>query len=133
MRLGHTRRLTSLRCLPGDTLDPLLSTECPEKILIRLQTDLSLRLVHIQSYRKCYAPVHSIHDTDTPASILYKSIAGRYRPVSYPDGPTTARYRFIKNAYWVLLLCSPTNNYGDTQERPQSRSTIRSKRRKMVE
>ena len=36
----------------------------------------------------------------TPASILYKSIAGRYRPVSYPDGPITARYRFIKNAYW---------------------------------
>ena len=31
-----------------------------------------------------------------PASILYKSIAGRYRPVSYPDGPITARYRFIK-------------------------------------
>ena len=31
-----------------------------------------------------------------PTSILYKSIAGRYRPVSYP----AARYRFIKNAYW---------------------------------
>ena len=30
-----------------------------------------------------------------PVSILYKSIAGRYRPVSYPDGPITARYRFI--------------------------------------
>ena len=39
-------------------------------------------------------PVH-------PASILYKSTAGRYRPVRYPDGPITARYRFIKNAYWV--------------------------------
>ena len=38
----------------------------------------------------------------TPASILYKSIAGRYRPVSYPDGPITARYIFIKNAYWDL-------------------------------
>ena len=37
-----------------------------------------------------------------PASILYKSIAGRYRPVSYLDGPTTARYRFIKNASWVV-------------------------------
>ena len=35
-----------------------------------------------------------------PASIVYKSIAGRYRPVSYPDGPITARYRFINNAYW---------------------------------
>ena len=39
-------------------------------------------------------------DHIVPASILYKSIAGRYRPVSYPDGPITARYRFIKNAYW---------------------------------
>ena len=33
-----------------------------------------------------------------PASILYKSIAGRYRPVRVADGPITARYRFIKNA-----------------------------------
>ena len=39
-----------------------------------------------------------------PASILYKSIAGRYRPVSYPDGPITARYRFINNAYWAIIL-----------------------------
>ena len=38
-----------------------------------------------------------------PASVLSKSIAGRYRPVSYPDGPITARYRFIKNAYWVRM------------------------------
>ena len=35
-----------------------------------------------------------------PASILYKSTAGRFRPVSYPDGPMTARCRFVKNAYW---------------------------------
>ena len=41
-----------------------------------------------------------------PASSLYKSIAGRYRPVSYPDGPITARYRFIKNAYWDLECLS---------------------------
>ena len=34
-----------------------------------------------------------------PVSILYKSIAGRYRPVRVADGPITARYRFIKNAY----------------------------------
>ena len=40
-----------------------------------------------------------------PASIFYKYIAGRYRPVSYPDGPITARYRFIKNAYWNTYLC----------------------------
>ena len=41
-----------------------------------------------------------------PVSILYKSIAGLYRPVSYPDGPITARYRFIKNAYWVSSVDS---------------------------
>ena len=35
-----------------------------------------------------------------PVSILYKSIAGRYRPVRVADGPITARYRFIKNASW---------------------------------
>ena len=35
-----------------------------------------------------------------PVSILYKSTAGRYRPVSNPDGPITARCIFIKNAYW---------------------------------
>ena len=35
-----------------------------------------------------------------PVSILFKSIAGRYRPVSYPDGPITTRYGFIKNANW---------------------------------
>ena len=29
-----------------------------------------------------------------PASILRKSTSGRLRPVSYPDGPMTARYRF---------------------------------------
>ena len=39
-----------------------------------------------------------------PVSILYKSTAGRYRPVSYPDGPITARCRFIKNASWYAQL-----------------------------
>ena len=38
---------------------------------------------------------------DSPVSILYKSIAGRYRPVRVADGPITAHYRFIKNASWV--------------------------------
>ena len=33
-----------------------------------------------------------------PAGNLYKSIAGRYRPVRVADGPITTRYRFIKNA-----------------------------------
>ena len=36
-------------------------------------------------------------------SILYKSIAGRYRPVRVADGPITARYRYIKNASWAWL------------------------------
>ena len=34
-------------------------------------------------------------------SILFKSIAGRYRPVRVADGPITARFRFINNASWV--------------------------------
>ena len=42
-----------------------------------------------------------VQKSHTPASILHKSIAGRYRPVSYHDGPIKARYRFMKNAYWV--------------------------------
>ena len=46
------------------------------------------------------------------ASILYKSIAGRYRPVSYPDGPITTRYRFIKNAYWASTSC--VNHHSET-------------------
>ena len=40
-----------------------------------------------------------------PVSILYKSIAGRYRPVRVADGPIMARYRFIKNASWVFCDC----------------------------
>ena len=40
-------------------------------------------------------------------SILYKSIAGRYRPVSYPDGSVKARYRFIKNATWDISKYNP--------------------------
>ena len=43
-------------------------------------------------------------ETCIPASILYRSIAGRIRPVSYPDGPITARCRFIKNAYWDAFI-----------------------------
>ena len=33
--------------------------------------------------------------TACPACILHKSIAGRFRPVSYPDGPITARCSFM--------------------------------------
>ena len=39
-----------------------------------------------------------------PVSILYKSIAGRHRPVRVADGPITARYRFIKNASWDVVV-----------------------------
>ena len=41
---------------------------------------------------------HGSYDSNYPVSILYKSIAGRYRPVSVADGPITARYRFIKRS-----------------------------------
>ena len=47
-------------------------------------------------------PYHQ--DINYPASILYKSIAGRYRPVRVADGPITARCRFIKNANWVFAI-----------------------------
>ena len=46
---------------------------------------------------KLSSNTHLISSTDTvvnPASILRKSTSGRHRPVSYPDGPMTARYRF---------------------------------------
>ena len=36
----------------------------------------------------------SIATRNHPASILRTSTSGRHRPVSYPDGPMTARYRF---------------------------------------
>ena len=39
-----------------------------------------------------------------PVSILYESIAGRYRPVRVADGPITARCRFIKNASWDIYI-----------------------------
>ena len=43
-----------------------------------------------------------------PANILYKSIAGRYRPVSYPDGPITRSGNFIIGASGSdkQLLCA---------------------------
>ena len=44
-----------------------------------------------------------------PVSILYKSIAGRYRPVRVADGPITARYSCIKNASWVAPELPPYN------------------------
>ena len=58
-------------------------------------------------FMKTYLTEQHSDDSDSdeegklPASILHKFIAGRYRPVSYPDGPIRARYQFIKNAYWA--------------------------------
>ena len=58
------------------------------------EIDMSVdELLQLTEGRFCSCFCHT-----SPASILYKSIAGRYRPVSYPDGPITVRYRFIKNA-----------------------------------
>ena len=39
-----------------------------------------------------------------PVSILYRSIAGRYRSVRVTDGLITVRYSFIKNASWEHCL-----------------------------
>ena len=54
--------------------------------------------------------MNEFHCRITPVSILYKSIAGRYRPVRVADGPITARYRFIKNASWDMIKI-PVLNY----------------------
>ena len=55
-------------------------------------------------------------------STLYKSTAGCYRPVSYPDGPITARCSFIKNAYWemrrtirIVRISASRNRINDIQ------------------
>ena len=47
-------------------------------------------------FQKCLKLLISMNIVRSiPASILYKSTVGRYRSVSYPDGPITARYRFF--------------------------------------
>ena len=58
--------------------------------------------------------------TVIPASFLYKSIEGCYRPVRVADGPITALYRFIKNAYSdpCYMCCSMGKHvckYDDSQ------------------
>ena len=55
------------------------------------QANLSLRLAQMSED----TVLHSRDDSvNIPASILRKSTSGRHRPVSYPDGPMTVRYRF---------------------------------------
>ena len=61
--------------------------------------------LHIMVY------IYRLWDT-IPVSILYKSIAGRYRPVRVADGPIMARCRFIKNASWVDTVEKITKLYG---------------------
>ena len=50
------------------------------------------------TYEDSEGQLLSAYTCISPASIIYKSIAGRYRPVRVADGPITARYRFINNA-----------------------------------
>ena len=73
------------------------------------------------SYTMCSIEEHIVYPTYTigyhqigsifPVSILYKSIAGCYRPVRVADGPITARKRFIKNASWVCRVCLIPTQY----------------------
>ena len=58
------------------------------------------RLFFLFSMKCCFELPFTVIN---PVSILYQSIAGRYRPVRVADGPITSRYRFIKNASWESL------------------------------
>ena len=66
-------------------------------------------LLNNQSVLFVFVASQFIQRKVSPVSILYKSIAGRYRPVSYPDWPITACYRFIKNASWVCSAAISKN------------------------
>ena len=80
------------RCHPKDIINSIINTECiahtfeNEHGKEHASTSRTLRakeLVELDLISCSY-----------PASILRKSTSGRHRPVSYPDGPMTARYRF---------------------------------------
>ena len=66
------------------------------------------------------SPAHEQRTVEkNPANILYKSIAGQYRP----SVKITSRYRFIKNTYWepTALKRSAENLLGfltDAKHRP---------------
>ena len=59
-------------------------------------------------------------DPVSTVSILYKSIAGRYRPIRVADGPITALYIFINNSswgicsFWVDPFSEGNKNYFDS-------------------
>ena len=56
---------------------------------------------------KMFSSQYHENESMCSASILHKSIAGRHRPVSYPDGPISARYRFIRMLTgWLLAAGS---------------------------
>ena len=42
---------------------------------------------------------------------LQRAAAGRYRPVSYPDRPRTARCIFRKNAYWEAIKVEASSKF----------------------
>ena len=62
-------------------------------LLVAKGTYLELRIISLSV--DCEHFHFTASNMNYPASILHKSIAGRYRPVSYADGPPTARYRFM--------------------------------------
>ena len=73
-----------------------------EKRINKLQTPLKPE-INLSNLQGCICYLQSgvsymvkVDDEECqiPASILRKSTSGRHRPVSYPDGPITARYRF---------------------------------------
>ena len=72
------------------------------------QADLGLRCLYMPGHVFAWGDPyeHQITYSILEVSILYKSLAGRYRPVRVADGPITASYRFMKNASWV-----DTSNY----------------------
>ena len=73
-------------------------TQCARNVATRSHQ----RWCNVMHRRSCNVIKTScVHWEGYPVSILYKSTVGRYRPVSYPDGPITARCSFIKNASWV--------------------------------
>ena len=65
-----------------------------------LSTRQSIRVICVKMVYKLRSSVAL--PSSQLRSILYKSIAGRYQPISYPEGQITARYRFI---FWVFCLC----------------------------
>ena len=56
-------------------------------------------------------------------NILRKSTSGRHRPVRYPDGPMTARYRFLPNRpYKEHMVCVVFQTHGQGQMTDQDNS-----------